>query len=1348
MPVNKPAAWDQATPPGKKPPARAEEALPPSLESLFKDLDEQAEAWQTPDPQVIPEEPPVPSPSPPGLAKLDQIPVERKDGHTAEHLGQLGEPGDGKPTDSLYPSAPEEKALPQVGDKYSSESFSGHIIAQPSSSSQPARLSLARPLTKTALDQASTDTASISTPALLLEVVDETPGRLWSEDELLLVEQVSDQLTLALENAQLFQQSRKRAEQLAILNEMSGKLSEQLDVQQVCDTAYFYTASLMQSSIFYIALNIPKSSESEGEIYFPIYVEEQGRRTPYRRPYQNGLTEYIFRTGQPLLIRHDVGQYVTQVLGANLVGQMAQSWLGVPMLYADQVIGVMAVQSYSTPDLYSEEDRDMLTAIANQVAVALQNARLFEQTQTALGALEISERYQKAVALATSILTERGIASLSDILSSLGQAAGASRAYYFETQVDPRGSYWRLISEWHTSEVPAQINNPALRRLSTRFLADWLRRLRQQGHIAVNIAELPDEYGQFFEQFGTRSILQLAVPGRHEIPGCIGFEQIDATRQWSADEISALQTAAAALANTIAREDLFTQVQINLAETEALYQASARLNSAADYQAILGVLRQHTILGHTNSINVSIHLFDVPWTSAQKPEWLIPIARWSGSSSPNRPRWGVEPSQEAEDSVTDSFPSGLSSTTRYSISEWSTVEMLLQPDRPTAITDIASDPRIDEIGRSIYIDRMQAKSLLYTPLNVAGRWIGHMIAIYRQTTGFPEHELRRLMSLAGQAAVAVQNLRLLDEASRRARQLQTAAEVARDVTGALSIDALLKRSVELLSERFEYYHTSIFLIDESSQMAVIAESTGAAGEELKRNRHSLAIGSRSVIGQALKAGQAIVLNDLSDPQNAAVHKPNPLLPLTQAELGIPLKIGSRVIGALDVQSELANAFSPDDVTVLQILADQLAVTIENARAYELAQKAAEELRQADRLKSQFLANMSHELRTPLNSIIGFSRVILKGIDGPINELQQQDLSAIYNSGQHLLGLINDVLDLSKIEAGKMELAIEEHVDLSELIHGVLTTTSGLVKDKPIELRQQIDPDLPLLSIDAMKIRQVMINLLSNAAKFTEQGSITVQAGIEEVLDGTQKVIVRVIDTGPGISEEDQKKLFQPFSQVDGSLTRKTGGSGLGLSISQHFIHMHGGEIGLQSEVGKGTTFYFTLPAPTVSEQIEPAGSETFDPTVSGERTAESTNQPGVEAFAQPDSKLIIAIDKDPQVIDVYRRWLAGENFTILALNELEQATTVARGLQPAIITLDIAMQEKGPTPNSQIDGWRILKELKKEPATQKIPVIICSLLEEQEKAFEQGADGYLLKPVLQDDLLEAFHRLLNRDEHD
>lgn len=621
-------------------------------------------------------------------------------------------------------------------------------------------------------------------------------------------------------------------------------------------------------------------------------------------------------------------------------------------------------------------------------------------------------------------------------------------------------------------------------------------------------------------------------------------------RVWSDNELVLVEQVADQLTLALDNARLFQETQYALSETEILYQASADLNASQTYEEILDVLRSYTFLGQSDRL-VSISLFDQPWLQEQSPVWLTPLAHWTCLPPENF-------------------------QTRYLLEKFPAYR-LLAPDQAGLFEDIELDERLDQNVRKLFQKNFQSESAVFIPLNVAGQWIGFILGTFSKPQKFEEKQVRQMMALSSQAAVSIQNIRLLAESQRRANQLQTAAEIARDASSTLALDDLFTRFVNLLCERFGYYHASIFLIDEAHEYAYVRESTGKAGEALKQKGHKLAVGSKSIIGQATFTGRPVVFNDLGTAEAKETHYANPLLPHTRSELGIPLKAGNRVIGALNVQSKLPNAFSEDDITILQTLADQIAVAIDNAQAYQLVQNAMEETRKADQLKSQFLANMSHELRTPLNSIIGFSRIILKGIDGPINTLQQQDLTAIYNSGQHLLGLINDVLDISKIEAGKMELSFEDGVNLSEIVKGVMSTTVGLVKDKPITLNHTMDPDLPLLRIDPLKIRQVLLNLLSNAAKFTESGAISVEVKVIHNPTGTDEVKVSVSDTGVGIAEEDQSKLFQAFSQVDGSLTRKTGGTGLGLSICQHLIQMHHGRIGMTSKVGKGSTFYFFLP---------------------------------------------------------------------------------------------------------------------------------------------------------------------------
>jgi PAS domain S-box-containing protein len=561
----------------------------------------------------------------------------------------------------------------------------------------------------------------------------------------------------------------------------------------------------------------------------------------------------------------------------------------------------------------------------------------------------------------------------------------------------------------------------------------------------------------------------------------------------------------------------------------------------------------------------------------------------------------------------------------------------------------------------------------------------------------------KAIRMAGSHSDITQRKQAEETIQLRNEYLAASSEIGRLVTSTLSLDIIFSRTVRLVKERFNMYFAAIYIVEEAGFTAKLREATDEAGAEMKEKGNSILVGSKSVIGNVTQTGEVVVINNTGlDPTYIA----NPLLPNTHSEAGIPLRVGNRVIGALNIQSEQIEAFSPDEIAVLQTLADQVAVAIDNARSFELSQQAVMEMREIDRLKSQFLANMSHELRTPLNSIIGFSRVILKGIDGPVSELQQQDLTAIYNSGQHLLGLINDVLDLAKIEAGKMELAFDE-VNMSDITNSVISTMSGLIKDRPVEMKKIIEPDLPTVRADAIRIRQVMINLISNASKFTDEGDIVVEVGVRPGPTGRNEVRVSVTDTGAGISEADQAKLFQAFSQVDDSPTRKTGGTGLGLSICQNLINMHGGRIWVESVVGQGSTFYFTIPLfrqETLPNSALSAGN-----------------------------RVILAIDDDPQVIGLYERYLHPQGYQVIPLTDPSRALERVKQLKPFAITLDIMMPG--------IDGWTVLDTLKADPETRNIPVIVCSIIEDLEKGFHLGAADYLVKPILEDDLVNSLDRL-------
>lgn len=1115
---------------------------------------------------------------------------------------------------------------------------------------------------------------------LFLEFIDDEIPRVWSEDDLLLVQQVAGQLSMALENAQLIAQTKQalsdseaRAKELGILNEMSRAFASNLHVDSIIEYAYQYTSELMDTGNFFVGLTHPddQSLTFHHVMADGVLVDESHPEWLYwsqRQPI-SGLSAYVINNRSPLLIEKNALSYLEKnKLPFIEVGTGGvESWLGVPLRIGEEVLGLIAVQSETTPDLYNQKHLEILTTIGNQSAIAIQNARLLDETRqrnTELAAINTII----AAASRTLDMTTMLEAVLTQVLNSSGYQAGLvsifnpiSKSLYLAAQLEMPVA---LVEEMVKTSLVGTLSELVYNRGELICIENFQVETREDYTSLINHG-LYSYLGVPLESKG-KVLGTLCLYGKNPLPLQPG-------------NLTLVKSIGQQVGVAVDNARLFEQTQKALAETEILYNASARLNSAQNYQEILSAFSLYSVLGAAD-INITLDLFDRHWKTNHLPDTINVVARKAREQKQGFARY-------------------------YRLSSLPSLQDILRQDRIAIIHDSDTDPRLDESLRNLLVDGFRAKSAIFVPLVVSGHWIGYVNGLFSETIDYEEREFRRLLALSNLAAVAIQNIRLLDDSRRRADQLQTAAVIAKDTSSTLALDTLLDRAVNLIRDGFSYSHASLFLINESGRLAQICASTGDAGREMITLGHNLPVGSKSIIGHVTQSGRPYVVNNvLEDP----FHLPNPLLPETNSEAGIPLQIGSRVIGALDVQSNQLEAFNQEDIAVLQVLADQIAVAVDNARAYELSVQAVEEMRNADQVKSQFLANMSHELRTPLNSIIGFSRVILKGIDGPVTDLQQQDLSAIYTSGQHLLNLINDILDLSKIEAGKMELSFEEGVNLADLINSVMSTVVGLVKDKPILLQRNLAPDLPPLRVDPTKVRQILLNLFSNAAKFTDEGSITIDAQLQNQ-DGIKEVRISVTDTGTGIGQEDQRKLFQPFTQVDPSPTRKTGGSGLGLSICRHLVEMHGGQISLRSEPGKGSTFYFTLPVPAPK------------PKQTGEFTT---------GYLGP---VILAVDDDAPVIGLYQRYLGNHGYKIFPLTDASRAVEIAGKLQPVAITLDIMM------PGS--NGWEVLQELKSNPTTKDIPVIICTLLEERARGINLGASDYLMKPLLEDDLINAIKRL-------
>jgi signal transduction histidine kinase/DNA-binding response OmpR family regulator len=373
---------------------------------------------------------------------------------------------------------------------------------------------------------------------------------------------------------------------------------------------------------------------------------------------------------------------------------------------------------------------------------------------------------------------------------------------------------------------------------------------------------------------------------------------------------------------------------------------------------------------------------------------------------------------------------------------------------------------------------------------------------------------------------------------------------------------------------------------------------------------------------------------------------------------------------------------------------------------------------ATEAKSHFLANMSHELRTPLNAIIGYSEMLEEDATETGKEDIVPDLKKINGAGKHLLALINDILDLSKIEAGKMDLYLETF-DLKTLLDDVVATTSLLVQKKANQLEVQLSPDLGTMRADLTKVRQALFNLLSNASKFTEHGTITLKAARESDPGQAGWIVLQVRDTGIGMTPAQLSRMFQAFSQADAATVRKYGGTGLGLAITQHFCRMMGGDVTVASEIGKGSTFTIRLPSEVRNPREE-----------SDEKSARPLDQLPKEA------NTVMVVDDDPSARDLLKRFLNKQGFHVKCAANGPEALALVKRVRPKVITLDVMMPG--------MDGWAVLSKLKEDPATADIPVIVLTIVDDKHYGYALGATEYLTKPVDRERLAAIIGALRHR----
>jgi signal transduction histidine kinase/CheY-like chemotaxis protein len=602
------------------------------------------------------------------------------------------------------------------------------------------------------------------------------------------------------------------------------------------------------------------------------------------------------------------------------------------------------------------------------------------------------------------------------------------------------------------------------------------------------------------------------------------------------------------------------------------------------------------------------------------------------------------------------------------------------------------------------------RSMLAVPMSREGVAVG-VIWVARASAGpFPGDQIALLETFADQAVIAIENVRVFKELeartealTRSVEEMRALGEVGQAVSSTLDLDTVLltiiTRAVELSQADAG---GTIYEFDEATEVFEPRASHGVSDAMVAILRESrIRLGETTVgICAARRAPYQI-----PDMEQELENRLRDLLLREgiRAVLAVPLLREEKVVGALVIRRKTAGEFPDSVVALLQTLASQSVLAIQNARLFREIAEKGKQLEVASQLKSQFLANMSHELRTPLNAIIGVTEMLHEDAVDLKREDEFEPLERVLRAAKHLLALINDILDLSKIEAGKMDIHVESFA-IAPLVNDVVQTIATMATKNGNQVVVDCAADLGTMRADQTRIRQALLNLASNANKFTENGTVTIGAR-RAMEEGREWVTMAVTDTGIGLTPEQMGKLFQDFVQADASTTRKYGGTGLGLAISRRFCQMMGGDITVASEPGKGSTFTIRLPAEVGAVQPVAAVREAV------------AARPGTAAGVST----ILVVDDDPTVREVIERHLTREGFAVVTASGGQEGLRLARALHPAAITLDVMMPD--------LDGWTVLAAIKGDPELADIPVILMSIVDDKNRGYALGATDYMVKPV-------------------
>ena len=1000
-------------------------------------------------------------------------------------------------------------------------------------------------------------------------VIQGTRMRQFSGQQVALLESFAEQATIAIENARLSQdlearnreltealeQQRATAEILGVISRSQTALQPVLDAvaenaARVCG-AHDGTIRLVDGGVQKLAAHFGPAAHTADSL--PLdRGSSSGRAILDRRPIHIHDVLAVDEADFPL------SRSLQALSGDRTV-------LAVPLLREGVAIGAILIRRQEVRP-FTDTQIALLQTFADQAVIAIENVRLFTELQGRNRELTEALEQQTATAEILQVISSSPT-SLPPVLDAISRSAAVVCGADDATVLLLEDGIVRVAAHYG----PIARSVPEGRALARTFASG--RSIVDRRPVHIRDIQGPDgeefaSYRATAEQTGYRTLVAVPMMRGEEAIGSLSIRNRE-VRPFTDKQIALVKIFADQAVIAIENVRLFTELQTrNRALTEALEQQTATSeilkvisSSPTDTQPVFDTIIR-------NAVRLCGAIYGVVWLYHDEVVEFV--------SHHNIPADQVERLRPRVPRLADESPvhrAGRAGRT------------LVVPDVEQFEAPAGTREGWQERG---------VRSLLLVPMRRDADVIGAITVTHREVDAFSPNRVELLKTFADQAVIAVENARLFSELQQRTgelghsvEQLRALRDVGQAVSSTLDLDAVLQAIVDRAAQLAGTRGASIWEYDELTEVFHLRATNILDAQIAEILRASGIRKGEGALGRAALSRAPVQIPDVRE---AGAYEGPLRAALLQAGGGsvltIPLLHEDRILGGLTVSRRAIGEFPADVVALLTAFAAQSAIALQNARLFRELEAKSRELEVASRHKSQFLANMSHELRTPLNAILGYGELIVDGIYGEVPDRMREVLERVDASGRHLLGLINDVLDLSKIEAGQLVLALADY-SMKETVESVIASLDALAVEKGLTLAVDLAPGLPTGRGDQRRLIQVLLNLVGNAIKFTEEGGV----GVQVVASGPA-FEVSVRDTGPGIAPADQARIFEEFQQADTSTTRPKGGTGLGLAIARRIVALHGGRLWVESVAGEGATFRFSIPV-RVERQAPVFPSETL-----------------------------------------------------------------------------------------------------------------------------------------------------------